>query len=247
MDTSLNVAFGTQISAAAAQHNLDPRLLAAVAAQETGGPGAVSGRNVVGDGGHGHGLFQIDDRWHTFATTSAAMDPAQNADYAAGLLSSNLQKYHGDVRAALTAYNSGSPTGTGTLTDWGDGRPVGYADSVMRHYAALGGAPAPGTVSPVTALTAAADPRDYASAVNGLQSLASQLGSPNAAAPGLSGFASTGLSGSASSAFGSAASTGMPTGGLITPTLPGYHPLQQADGRERDIAPSSELGDDDTD
>ncbi|MBV8581155.1 MAG: transglycosylase SLT domain-containing protein, partial [Candidatus Eremiobacteraeota bacterium] len=134
MSMNLSVSYGSEIAAAATRHNLDPRLLAAVAAQETGGPGADSGSNVVGDGGHGHGLFQIDDRWHAFARTPAAMNPAQNADYAAGLLSDNLDRYGGNVREALSAYNAGSPTATGTTTDWGDGHPVGYADSVMRHY-----------------------------------------------------------------------------------------------------------------
>jgi hypothetical protein len=131
---TLPVAYGTAIATAAARHNLDPYLLAAVAAQETGGPGADSGRNVLGDGGHGHGLFQIDDRWHPFARSSAAMDPAANADYAAGLLADNLRRYGGDVRAALSAYNGGSPTATGTTTDWGDGKTLSYADSVLRHY-----------------------------------------------------------------------------------------------------------------
>ena len=131
--TALPVAYGSAIAAAAARHGLDPALLAAVAAQETGGPGCDSGRNVVGDGGHGHGLFQIDDRWHAFARSPSAMDPAANADYAAGMLAGNLRRYGGDVRAALSAYNAGSPTAAGTTTDWGDGRPVGYADSVLRH------------------------------------------------------------------------------------------------------------------
>ena len=84
------VAFAPEIAAAARRHELDPELLAAVAAQETGGPGSNSGRNVVGDGGHGHGIFQIDDRWHAFARTPEAMDPDRNADYAAGMLSSLL-------------------------------------------------------------------------------------------------------------------------------------------------------------
>ena len=75
----------------------------AVAAQETGGPGTNSGRNVVGDGGHGHGLFQIDDRYHAFARTAAAMDPAANADYAANMIAGNLQRYGGNVREALSA------------------------------------------------------------------------------------------------------------------------------------------------
>lgn len=135
--STLNVAFAPAIESAARRHHLDPVLLAAVAAQETGGPWARSGRNITGDGGHGHGLFQIDDRWHAFARTAAASDPGRNAEYAAGMLAGLLRRERGDVRRALNAYNAGSPTATGTRTVWGDGRPVGYADSVARHYALL--------------------------------------------------------------------------------------------------------------
>ncbi|HVA29092.1 MAG TPA: transglycosylase SLT domain-containing protein [Candidatus Baltobacteraceae bacterium] len=135
------VNYAPQITSAAARHGLDPLLLAAVAAQETGGPGSNGGSNVVGDGGHGRGLFQIDDRWHGFAGTPAAMDPGKNADYAAGMLSGLLQKYGGNVHEALSAYNAGSPTATGTTTTWADGTRLGYADSVMRHEARLGGSP----------------------------------------------------------------------------------------------------------
>ena len=164
------VAYAPQITAAAERHQLDPRLLAAVAAQETGGPRENSGANMLGDGGHGHGLFQIDDRYHAFASSAAAMDPSQNADYAAGLLSGLLQKYGGNVHAALSAYNAGSPTATGTTTNWGGGAVLGYADSVMAHYAQLGG----------TARDAQmADLPDTAAGVNQLQSLAS----PAAPAP----------------------------------------------------------------
>jgi Transglycosylase SLT domain len=135
---SAGVAYAPQIAAAAARHGVDPRLLAAVAAQETGGPGSNAGRNVVGDAGHGHGLFQIDDRSHAFASTPEAMDPASNADYAAGMLHELIGRY-GNVRQALSAYNAGSPTATGTQTTWPDGERLGYADSVMRHYAEIGG------------------------------------------------------------------------------------------------------------
>lgn len=117
---------------------MDPQLLAAVAAQETGGPGSNAGANIVGDGGHGRGLFQIDDRWHAFAKTAAAMDPAQNADYAAGMISGLLRRYGGDIHRALCVYNAGSPNATGTITQWADGQRLGYADSVLKHYARLG-------------------------------------------------------------------------------------------------------------
>lgn len=137
MDALPGIRYGSTIAAAARAHGLDPALLAAVAAQETGGPGSNSGANIVGDGGHGRGLFQIDDRYHAFASSPAAMDPAQNADYAAGLLSHLIAQNGGNVHAALSAYNAGSPTATGTVTNWGSGQQLGYADSVMQHYAAI--------------------------------------------------------------------------------------------------------------
>jgi hypothetical protein len=142
MDALGGIRFGSAITTAARAHGLDPKLLAAVAAQETGGPGSNSGRNVVGDGGHGHGLFQIDDRTWAFGASAQAMDPAANANAAAGILADDLARSGGDVRAALSTYNSGSPAGAGTKTTWGDGATLGYADSVLRHYAALGGDPA---------------------------------------------------------------------------------------------------------
>jgi len=180
MNTNLSVAFAPQIAAAAARHNLDPRLLAAVAAQETGGPGSDSGRNVVGDGGHGHGVFQIDDRSHAFAGTPAAMDPAQNADYAAGLLASNLGRYGGNVHAALSAYNTGSPSATGTRTTWGDGSTLGYADSVLRHYQQLGGSASAATASGAAAAPVAGSTSADATDLTALLGLFQQLGGAGA-------------------------------------------------------------------
>lgn len=161
------VAYAPEITRAAAKYGLDPRLLAAVAAQETGGPGSNAGRNIVGDGGHGHGIFQIDDRFHGFARTAAAMNPQSNADYAAGMISGLLKQYGGNVHKALSAYNAGDPNATGTETDWQDGRRLGYADSVLRHYAQLAG-------SSPEALTQSlsAESQDEQSNVNALSSFA---------------------------------------------------------------------------
>ncbi len=139
--TRHGVAYAPQIVRAAEKHGVSAQLLAAVAAQETGGPGSNAGSNIVGDGGHGRGLFQIDDRWHAFARDPAAMDPQANADYAAGMIAGLLQRYGGNVRKALSAYNAGDPNATGTVTPWQDGRRLGYADSVLRHYAQIAGAP----------------------------------------------------------------------------------------------------------
>ncbi len=176
----MNVSFATQIDSAARQYGLDPRLLAAVAAQETGGPGSNSGRNVVGDGGHGHGLFQIDDRYHAFARSAAAMDPAANARYAAKMISENLKRFGGNVREALSAYNAGDPHATGTKTTWADGQTLGYADSVMRHYQDLGARGALG--DPETPLECArADAPSASQNVNALLGLSG--GIPLAQAP----------------------------------------------------------------
>ncbi|MBD5607000.1 MAG: transglycosylase SLT domain-containing protein, partial [Candidatus Eremiobacteraeota bacterium] len=131
------IAFGAEITAAAQRHHLDPVLLGAMAAQETGGPGAMQGRNIVGDHGHGHGVFQIDDRWHAFASTPAAMDPAQNAEYAAGMLRGLIDRNGGDVRTALHDYNAGSPHRASTTTPWPDGTTLSYEDSVLRHETEL--------------------------------------------------------------------------------------------------------------
>ncbi|MDP9110713.1 MAG: transglycosylase SLT domain-containing protein [Candidatus Eremiobacteraeota bacterium] len=133
---TLSIAYAREIHAAANRHQLDPRLLEAVAAQETGGPGSNSGRNIVGDGGHGKGIFQIDDRYHAFARTPEAMQPAKNAEYAAAMIAGLLERY-GSVHKALSAYNAGDPNASGTKTDWQDGERLGYADSVLRHYRIL--------------------------------------------------------------------------------------------------------------
>ncbi len=165
---SSGVAFAPAIARAAERHGLDPKLLAAVAAQETGGPGSNAGRNIVGDGGHGRGLFQIDDRWHAFAQSPGAMDPGRNADYAAGMLAGLLKRYGGDVHEALSAYNAGSPKATGTTTRWADGQTLGYADSVLRHYERLGGTDSPES-------SAIAESATTIASVGALQSQAQRL------------------------------------------------------------------------
>lgn len=175
---SQGVAFAPEISGAARRHSLDPELLAAVAAQETGGPGSNAGRNEVGDGGHGHGVFQIDDRWHSFARTAAVMEPAKNADYAAGMLSGLLDRYGGDVHKALSAYNAGSPDAVGTTTQWPDGRRLGYADSVLEHYSQLTGTAAPEELAsnPASAGGVSVEPASaQESAIAELPSLISEL------------------------------------------------------------------------
>jgi hypothetical protein len=177
VNTLSGISFGAQIETAARAHGLDPRFLAAVAAQETGGPGSNSGANIVGDGGHGRGLFQIDDRWHAFARSADAMNPGKNADYAAGMLAGLLSRYGGDAKAALSAYNTGVPAATGTTTQWADGTTLGYADSVLRHYAALGGDP---SALGQQLVDGRADAAPAANALAGIAASAPASGAPGA-------------------------------------------------------------------
>jgi len=223
MNDLSGIRYGPQIAAAAAAHGLDPKLLAAVAAQETGGPSSNSGNDIVGDGGHGHGIFQIDDRSWAFARSPAAMDPAKNANMAASILADNLERYGGNVHAALSAYNTGSPTATGTTTAWGDGRTLGYADSVLRHYADLGGTDPYGQL--------VAEKRETSGSVNALASLsATASGTLGSAASILGASGSTLPSTSdstASSAATSASSSANPDllGDLFQPQVTPLTPL----------------------
>jgi hypothetical protein len=192
------IRYGADIAAAAADHQLDPALLAAVAAQESGGPGSSSGTNVVGADGHGRGVFQIDDRSWAFARTSAVMDPAKNADMAASILQDNLQRYGGNVKQALSAYNTGSPNATGTLTTWGDGQTLGYAASVMRHYADIARQQQP---------QALADSRETAAGVNALAALGAAQAAP---APAPTTAAREGASAASAPAFSQTALPQLP-------------------------------------
>jgi len=90
--------------------------LAALVARETGG------RNILGDGGHGHGLGQVDDRsWNEWLHLHKnGLDPASNLDKAASIYVTylgsirELEAARNEVwspevlqRAACAAYNCG--------------------------------------------------------------------------------------------------------------------------------------------
>src|SRR5919204_905485 len=97
------------------RHGLPRSLLLAVASRET------NCRNVVGDFGHGRGVFQIDDRFHhNWLEQHGAGAPGETpplgaaAELAASLLVESLAVAHrhglgGDAAAkfAASAYNAG--------------------------------------------------------------------------------------------------------------------------------------------
>ncbi|RAJ70301.1 hypothetical protein K378_01466 [Streptomyces sp. Amel2xB2] len=83
------------IPAVEKKHGLTANLLLAVGSRET------NLRDVVGDGGHGHGVWQIDDRWHKVPSGVEAQ-----ADYAAALLAANYKALKSWPNA-VAAYNAG--------------------------------------------------------------------------------------------------------------------------------------------
>lgn len=88
---------------AAEKYTLDASLIAAVIWCESGG------NNIMGKNGHGHGLMQIDDRWHNewLRTHQQGLDPQTNIDFGTSLLKSYWDRFVGNRHAALAAYSVG--------------------------------------------------------------------------------------------------------------------------------------------
>jgi soluble lytic murein transglycosylase-like protein len=96
-------------------YGLDPLLVLAVMDRESMGGWALTPKDArgTGDGGHGKGLMQIDDRAHPF--TSCEDDTGRllwqqapfNVHYACMLLARLLLHFKGAEAPALAAYNAG--------------------------------------------------------------------------------------------------------------------------------------------
>jgi LysM repeat protein len=106
----------------------------------------TNGHNVIGDGGHGHGLMQIDDRsfgdW--LARNANGLDPASNIMFGAGLLRQNIDFFNGNLRAGIAAFNAGPGGVQRALAETGDpdARTTGgnYSRRVLAHAAAFASA-----------------------------------------------------------------------------------------------------------
>lgn len=114
----------------AQEEGLSPFLLAGFMERESASGVALSppGPGGTGDGGHGRGLMQIDDRSHTtWINTNNWKDPYTNIKYGAKVLKQNLSYFSikppvGSkvvVSAGSYAANSGVPVGT-----YADPRPL---------------------------------------------------------------------------------------------------------------------------
>ena len=147
----------TACLAAERKRKLPAGLLVAVASRET------NCVNKLGDGGHGRGVFQIDDRSHRDwidknAGAGGVPGIPVAADYAATILASGLAaatklglKGDAAIRFGAAAYNAGEGGATKALKEQGDpdrGTAHGnYGDDVVTRLhliqAWLDGAPAP--------------------------------------------------------------------------------------------------------
>jgi hypothetical protein len=113
-------------------HGLPKNLLLAVGSRET------NLRNVVGDGGHGHGVWQRDDRaWPIPSGYNA--DVERQANDAAALLASNIHAF--GLAGGVAAYNCGGGNVQRALRE---GRPVDhyttggdYSTDVLARLTAL--------------------------------------------------------------------------------------------------------------
>lgn len=90
------------IQAAAEQQGVDPALVREVARQESAfRPCAVSNKGA-------EGLMQLMPATQAQFDVTDPFDPGQSLDAGAKLLKQLLDRYHGDLTLALSAYNSGA-------------------------------------------------------------------------------------------------------------------------------------------
>jgi hypothetical protein len=91
------------------QYALPSKMLSAVGSRET------NLTNEVGDGGHGHGVWQLDNRSHVILP-GFDQDVKAQCVVAASMLKGLLNQFGGNDRAALAAYNAGANTVSYNLT-----------------------------------------------------------------------------------------------------------------------------------
>ncbi len=103
------------IAASAARFNHRPEVIAGILMRESRG-GEILDEDGLGDGGHGHGLMQIDDRsFSAFCNGERWREPEANVEFGSSVLymkrsflASRCDLEGADLeRAAIAAYNCG--------------------------------------------------------------------------------------------------------------------------------------------
>ncbi|MEO6156706.1 MAG: peptidoglycan-binding protein [Ilumatobacteraceae bacterium] len=124
------------VAAAEHKHGLPAHLLHAIGSRETNLSEFYE--NHPGDGGHGRGTFQLDDRSHHIPNPF----PMQmQADIAGGMMHDGIARFGGNVQEACSAYNSGQ--GNDQYTTGHD-----YGHDVVARMRSLGGGSAGVTPAP---------------------------------------------------------------------------------------------------
>lgn len=121
--------FGSMVSLAAKLHGLDPALLHAVVAVESGyNPKALSNKGAAG-------LMQLMPETARRYAVSDIWDPRQNLNGGASYLRDLLSLFNNNLSLALAAYNAGE----GAVIQHGNRIPPfpetrGYVPRVLQHY-----------------------------------------------------------------------------------------------------------------
>ncbi|MGZ6792800.1 MAG: lytic transglycosylase domain-containing protein [Mycobacteriales bacterium] len=131
--TGASSAFDAQINAAAASNGIDPALLKGLVSQESGfNPTARSGAGAVG-------LTQLMPATASALGVTNPLDPAQSLQGGAKYLREQLDRFGGDEKLALAAYNAGP----GAVQKYGGVPPYAetqnYVTSVMGKAATFRG------------------------------------------------------------------------------------------------------------
>jgi soluble lytic murein transglycosylase-like protein len=126
-------AFDSEINAAASANGIDPALLKGLVSQESGfNPNARSGAGAVG-------LTQLMPGTAAALGVTNPLDPAQSLQGGAKYLREQLDRFGGDEKLALAAYNAGP----GAVQKYGGVPPYAetqnYVTSVMSKAAAFRG------------------------------------------------------------------------------------------------------------
>lgn len=109
-------AYRAAIEAEARKNELPAAVIAGVGSRESGWGIYLTPRGPAGtgDSGHGHGLMQIDDRYHEFARSGEWQNATANIAYGAELLRQYIDRMEDysrgglmQLRAGLAAYNGG--------------------------------------------------------------------------------------------------------------------------------------------